>query len=635
MSIIERTTRLLLTQFTGNSIKPAILNYYTSDMQKIDSAFSELESGVTEEVTELTTLVNSYETRVSTLESCCEDVNTTLLNYGSRLVEIESVIATVSTANIDDLVERMNALENKVETNGTNINILRNDLHELDERVTSAEGTIVAHASQLANHENRIAVLESCCSEVRGELTRIEGKVDNNKSEIDALARRVSTNETNIAANAQDITIVAQQTAINTADIEDLKQGLAELDPTSQLEVVRQVAINTENISSLQTAVNAQASNLTSLTNRVATAESKISAIEADNAQLHQEIAAVQGWETRIAGVEADVASLASDVDAVETTVAGYDTTLAGLRTDVDANAADIVTIKAKNVEYDSKIATDEAALSALTAKVGANEADLQQIHATITSDESGLASLGDRVTALETQNGNAQLNTTAQTLSGGVNEVNTKVVNADSKATQALSTATSADGKADSAIADAAQVASDLGALESVVGDANSGLVKDVSNNANEIDNVKDLIPSEASVSNQLADKAYVDRNDEYDIGKEYIVGTFMGKTLYRKTKFYDITSTGTSTISRQVQFDTITNFTGTTPTYNWVDLSHTFFIYGYSGTNAVGKIVDHPGYYDSNNENIRIQANGVISLNTTYNARFGIYATLFYTKN
>lgn len=545
MSIIERTTRLLLTQFTGNSIKPAILNYYTSDMQKIDDAFSTLESDVTEEVEALTTLVNSYETRVSTLETCCEDVNTTLLNYGSRLVEIERVIETVSTANIDDLVERMNALENKVETNGTNISILRNDLHELDERVVATEEAIVAHASQLANHENRITTLESCCSEVRGELTRIESKVDSNKSEIDALARRVSTNETNIAANAQDITIVSEQTAINTADIEELKQGLAELDPTSQLEVVRQVAINTENISSLQTAVNAQSSNLTSLTSRVATAEGEIDALEADNAQLHEEIAAVQGWETRIAGVEADVASLSDDVDAVETTVAGYDTTLAGLRTDVDTNASDITAIKAKNVEYDSKIATDEAALSALTARVGANEADLQQIHATITADESGLASVGDRVTALETQNGNVTLNTNAQTLSGGVNEVNTKVVNADSKATQALSVANAVEtvvgDSSAGLVKDVADNASDISALESTVGDSSAGLVKDVADNANDIaqnandiDAIEALIPSNASSSNKL-----VAQSDITPGGSWTLLGTQTSKTANASITF------------------------------------------------------------------------------------------------
>ena len=129
MSIIERTTKLLLTQFKGGSIKPAILDYYTSDMLKIDNAFTametdidEFEADVTASVTALETLVNNFDTRVSTLEDCCSDVNTTLLNYGSRLVEIERVIDTVSTANIDDIIERVNALENKVNTNILSIN---------------------------------------------------------------------------------------------------------------------------------------------------------------------------------------------------------------------------------------------------------------------------------------------------------------------------------------------------------------------------------------------------------------------------------------------------------------------------------------------------------------------------------
>lgn len=36
MSIIEQTTKLLLTQFKGSSIKPAFLEYYTADMKKLD-----------------------------------------------------------------------------------------------------------------------------------------------------------------------------------------------------------------------------------------------------------------------------------------------------------------------------------------------------------------------------------------------------------------------------------------------------------------------------------------------------------------------------------------------------------------------------------------------------------------------
>lgn len=523
MSIIERTTKLLLTQFNGSSIKPAILTYYTDDMAKIDNAFvaldehmAEYEANITERVDDLDTLVHTFDTRVSALEGCCEDVNTTLLNYGSRLVEIESVIATVSTANIDDLTERVNALEHKVATDGENIGILRNDIHELTERMSDAETAIVSHATQLTNHENRIGTLEDCCSEVRTTIAGLDVRITQNSNDISALTERVAHDEVNIAGNAQDITIVAQQTAINTSDIEDLKQGLADLDPTSQLEVVRQVAINTENISNLQTAVTAQSSNLQSLTNRVGTVEGDIDTLEADNASLHQEIAQVSGWEDRIVAVEQSVSGLSDDVDAVEATVATYDTTLAGLRTDVDANAGDITNLKGRVTTVESKIATDEANFTALEARVGANEADLQQIHATITSDESGLASVADRVTAIETQNGSTPLTTTAQTLSGGVNEVNTKVVNADSKATQALSTATAADGKADSAIADIAQVTSDLNTLEGVVGDASGGLVKGVADNTSDIGDINALIPSTASSSNQLADKAYVDNTDK-----------------------------------------------------------------------------------------------------------------------
>ena len=444
MSIIERTELLKLTQYSGSSLMAQFVLNYNEDMRKIDGHFSEYESAINQRVSDLQDVVdasvatvNAMDGRVTTLEQCCEDVNTTLLNYGSRLVEIERVIDTVSTANIDDLTERVNALENKVETNITDIRILRNDIHEVSDRVTVTENTLVQHGTQLANHENRLTTLENCCSEVRGELTRIEGKVDSNKSEIEALKLRVTTNEGNIAANAQDITILSGQVQVNTADIEELKQGLADLDPMSQLEVVRQVAINTETIASLQTAVNAQASNLTSLTGRVANAETDIVDLKADNVVLHNEIAQVQGWESRIAGVESEVSALGDDVDAVEATVATYDTTLAGLRTDVDTNTSDISAIKAKNLEYDSKIATDEAALSALTARVGANEANLQQIHQTITDDETGLSNAVSRISALETQNGDTPLGTTAQTLSGGVNEVNTKVVNADSKATQ------------------------------------------------------------------------------------------------------------------------------------------------------------------------------------------------------
>lgn len=526
MSIIERTELLKLTQYSGSSLMAQFVLNYNEDMRKIDGHFSDYEDAINQRVSDLQSDVAQFETdmttafanteavvtamdgRVATLEQCCSDVNTTLLNYGSRLVEIERVIDTVSTANIDDLTERVNALENKVETNTTNIGILRNDLHEIEERVTVAESTLVEHGTQLANHENRIANIERCCDEVHGELTRIEGKVDSNKSEIDALKQRVTVNEGNIAANAQDITILSGQVAVNTADIEDLKQGLAELDPTSQLEVVRQVSINTENITNMQASIAAQATSLTNVTTRVSNVEDDIVDLKADNVSLHNEIAQVQGWDSRISAAEATAQQASSDVTQIQLSVSQLSASLIGVDGRLTQAESDIDAIEAKNLVYDSKIATDEAALAALTDRVAANESDLTNIHQTITNDEAGLSALGTRVSALETQCGSDTLNTTAQTLSGGVNEVNTLVVNADSKATQALSLANTASADASDAKSDAANAVADVANLSTVVGDSSSGLVKDVADIQSElVDFVKGFT---ASAYNAVTGLAY-----------------------------------------------------------------------------------------------------------------------------
>lgn len=524
MAIIEHTSNLNLTQFRGSSIKPAIFEYYNSDMQKIDTAFDTLEDTVITKVDDFEVIVNSFNGRVTTLEGCCEDVNTTLLNYGNRLVSIEAVIATVSTQNIDDLTERVNALENKVNANTTNIDILRTELHEVIERVATAESTLVEHASQLTNHEFRLDTLEACCAEVRETLSAYDARITKNANDISALDARLTRDEGNIAGNAQDITILSGQVAINTADIEDLKQGLAELDPTSQLEVVRQVAVNTENIANLQTSVNAQASNLSAVTNRVASLESDIDALEADNLTLHQEIAQVSGWEQRISDAETLAQSASDDVSTLTTQVNTLDSDLDSLASRVTTNETDIVVLKAKNVEYDSKIATDESALSALTTRVSANEADLTNIHATITADESRLASVENRVSALENQNGSDTLSTTAQTLSGGVNEVNTKATNADSKATQALSTATQASTTAGEA-SDIAQSASDNATLALTTAQQAS---IDVGNVASDVSDIETVIPTNASASNQLvtkddlkSDTVNIDTNGKFKIHK------------------------------------------------------------------------------------------------------------------
>lgn len=218
MSIIERTEQLNLAQFKGSSINPAILEYYTEDMKKIDDTFVAL----SDKVDACETLVNSYETRVSTLESRADGTDATLLNYESRLVEIERVIDTVSTANIDDLTERVNALENKVETNTLAINGLTGRVDNLEDTLQEIRNSIASNHADIVALDRRIERLEECCSEVQTKLLEIDTTLLEHAGLINGLRTDVNKNKDNIQANAQDITILATQISVLNTNVNAL-----------------------------------------------------------------------------------------------------------------------------------------------------------------------------------------------------------------------------------------------------------------------------------------------------------------------------------------------------------------------------------------------------------------------------
>jgi chromosome segregation ATPase len=264
MSIIERTSNLELTQYDGSSVKAQLYANYNSDMQKIDLSVSQLSSsliGVGNRVTTLEGTVveidakadnaietantaketaDGFDTRVTTLEGKVSDletwaggVDTTLEAYDGRLDAIEDVIETVSTANINDLIARMDALEQKVDANTQSIDTVNDNIISAVNRIIDLEtglGTTNANLNALAN---RVTLLEDCCSSVRETLTDHNTRINKNANDINALDARLTRDETNIAGNASDITILATQNNTQSQQIDDLYAKYNALDPTS------------------------------------------------------------------------------------------------------------------------------------------------------------------------------------------------------------------------------------------------------------------------------------------------------------------------------------------------------------------------------------------------------------------
>lgn len=272
MSIIERTTKLQLTQFEGSSINPAILDYYTADMAVIDSAFSDAD----DRLTALESTFQGHADRLDALETWKTDtVDPTLSDYGTRIVAletwkddtvtvaladhadrltaletwktdtvtveltsldgrvdaIEQIIHDLSVEGYYDLVARLDALEAKVDTNSNDITTLNANLTRLDNRLTEDEGDIVNLSNGLVALANRVTLLEGCCDEVRSVLADHNTRINKNASDIAELDARLTRDEANISGNASDIVILANQNSTQSDQIQDLYDKYNSIDP--------------------------------------------------------------------------------------------------------------------------------------------------------------------------------------------------------------------------------------------------------------------------------------------------------------------------------------------------------------------------------------------------------------------
>ena len=240
MSIIERTTKLLLTQFKGSSIKPAFLNYYTADMKKLD----DYATGADNRLSALEAEDVLLDGRLDTLEGWKENtVDPALTSYDSRLDAIEAVIENVSDQNIRDLMERLAALEEKVAANTEAIDGHSTRIDALEDSFTELQNGIRTNAADIVALSRRISTLESCCETVSEHLTTIDGTLLEHAGLISGLRTDVDRNTLNIQANAEDITILAGQ--INTIN-QNVNSLLNDMDVQH---IVEFASVNTQTLS--------------------------------------------------------------------------------------------------------------------------------------------------------------------------------------------------------------------------------------------------------------------------------------------------------------------------------------------------------------------------------------------------
>ena len=181
MSTIEKTTNYDLTKYVGVKL-PLFLGDHSRDMEIIDA----LIKGINDDID-----------------------------------DIQRVIDTVSTQNIDDLIARMMALEVKVDNNANLIQSLLTSLAGLTSEVGKNTNRIAALTSELETAKEDIATLKQCCDNVLSVLNEHGASITQNTNAIENINNEINRIKQNVIGNAQDIQTLATQLATSLDNKQD------------------------------------------------------------------------------------------------------------------------------------------------------------------------------------------------------------------------------------------------------------------------------------------------------------------------------------------------------------------------------------------------------------------------------
>lgn len=181
MSTIEKTTNYDLTKYVGVKL-PLFLGDHSRDMEIIDA----LIKGINDDID-----------------------------------DIQRVIDTVSTQNIDDLIARMMALEVKVDNNANLIQSLLTSLAGLTSEVGKNTNRIAALTSELETAKEDIATLKQCCDNVLSVLNEHGASITQNTNAIENINNEISRIKQDVIGNAQDIRTLATQLATSLDNKQD------------------------------------------------------------------------------------------------------------------------------------------------------------------------------------------------------------------------------------------------------------------------------------------------------------------------------------------------------------------------------------------------------------------------------
>lgn len=140
-----------------------------------------------------------------------EIIDSLIKAINDNISDIQRVINTVSTQNIDDLIARMMAIEVKVDNNANAISNLLTSYNGLSKEINKNTNRINAINDKLTDIQSDITELKNCCQNVLSILTEYGNRITTNENAITYINNEISRIKENVTGNTTDIHTLATQ----------------------------------------------------------------------------------------------------------------------------------------------------------------------------------------------------------------------------------------------------------------------------------------------------------------------------------------------------------------------------------------------------------------------------------------
>ena len=136
-----------------------------------------------------------------------------LKSVNDSIADIQRVIDTVSTQNIDNLTARLGALEIKADNNARTIASITSSIAGLDSKINRNIEDITSINGTLATVRSDIEELKRRCDNTDTTLSLHDGRIRTNENAIVAINEEIPRIKEDVLGNARDIETLATQIA--------------------------------------------------------------------------------------------------------------------------------------------------------------------------------------------------------------------------------------------------------------------------------------------------------------------------------------------------------------------------------------------------------------------------------------